>query len=164
MPGADGLLVLEPATEGTNRFLAFRLLAVKPGVVIDAARLSWPAKDLMPWSAWMARRLSPLFPKLAVLPKDAIPISVVNLRSALRSRAAEELERQLTLLTIERLSREQQVFVVERRQMQRLSAEKELHELDESAFWNGSYLLEGIVDRDGFVRETVNLSARLAAL
>ncbi len=162
MLGADGLLLLETVSEGTNHFLASRLLAVKPGVVIDAARISWPAKDLMQWSAWMARRLNPLLPKLGVLQKDAIPISVVNLRSALRSREAEELERQLTLLTIERLSRERQVFVLERRQMQMLSAEKELKGLDESAFWNGSYLLEGIVDRDGFVRETVTLSARLA--
>ena len=159
--GADGLLLLEIVREGTNQFLTSRLLAVKPGVVVDAARVSWPVPDLMQWSGWMGMRLDHLFPKLGVLEKDAIPISVVNLRSALRSREAEELERQLTLLTIERLSRERQMFVLERRQMQLLSAEKELKGMDESAFWNGSYLLEGTVDRDGFNPETLTVSARL---
>jgi len=31
--GADGLLLLQTATEGTNQFLNARLIAVKPGVV-----------------------------------------------------------------------------------------------------------------------------------
>ena len=36
--------------------------------------------------------------------------------------------------------------------MQLLSGEKDL-KLDDSAFWNGSYLLEGAVDQNGYSRE-----------
>src|SRR6266542_6253677 len=67
--GADGLLLLQKVKEGTNQFLASRLLAVKPGVVIDATRVSWPVHDATQWSGWMGRRLNPLFPKLGVLTK-----------------------------------------------------------------------------------------------
>jgi hypothetical protein len=159
--GADGLLVLEPAKEGTNQFLGARLVAVKPGVVLGFARVPWPLPDSAQWAKWIANHFEPLFPKLGVLVKDAIPISVVNLRSAVRSIDAQEIERQLTLLAIERLTRERELFVLERRRMELLAGEKELKGMNESAFWNGSCLLEGTIDRDGYSKETVTLSARL---
>src|SRR4051812_46891971 len=37
--GADGLLLLELRTEGTNQFLEIRLVAVKPGVVLLDGRV-----------------------------------------------------------------------------------------------------------------------------
>lgn len=158
--GADGLLLMETAQEGTNQFLNVRLIAVKPGVVLAAEKFSWPVADLTEWSAAFASHLNPLLPKLAVLIKDAVPISVVNLRSAISSADAVEMERQLKLLTIQRLSREPQFFVLERQKMQLLAEEKDL-KLDDSAFWNGSYLLEGVVDQNGYSTETVTINARL---
>ena len=95
-----------------------------------------------------------------MLPKDAIPISVVNLRSAVQSAEAQETERQLKLLIIQRLSQERQFFVLERQRMQLLGEEKEL-KADESAFWNGSYLLEGVVDQNSYASETITINARL---
>ena len=47
-----------------------------------------------------AARFAPLFPKLGVRAKDAIPLSVVNLRSAVRRPEAEDLETRLTTLAI----------------------------------------------------------------
>ena len=44
--------------------------------------------------------------------------------------------------------------------MQLLAEEKEL-KLDDSAFWNGSYLLEGVVDQNGYSKETITINARL---
>ncbi|MGA3282841.1 MAG: hypothetical protein ABSD57_00080 [Verrucomicrobiota bacterium] len=41
-----------------------------------------------------------------------------------------------------------------------MSEEKELKS-DESAFWDGSYLLEGVVDQSGYSKETVTIDARL---
>lgn len=158
--GADGLLVLGLQKEGTNQFLGARLIAVKPGVVLTAEKFPWPVKDLTGWSAPFARHLNVFAPKLSVLVKDAVPISVVNLRSALASDEAKETEAQLKLLTIERLSREQRIFVLERQRMQLLSGEKEL-KADESAFWNGSYLLEGTIDQNGYSQDTVTLNGRL---
>ena len=107
--GADGLLLLQTATEGTNQFLNVRLVAIKPGVVLAAEKFVWPVKDLTEWSVSFAGHLANYLPKLTVLVKDAIPISVVNLRSAVASGEAVETERELKLLTIQRLSRETQL-------------------------------------------------------
>ena len=154
--GADGLLLLSGLAEGTNHFLQARLVAVKPGVVIGLVRSPWPIVDKVQWANWIARHFAPLLPKLSVSAKDAIPISIVNLRSAVRSGEAEETERQLTPLAVERLSREREILVLERQRMDLLSTEKELRGRDESAFWSGSHLLEGMLDRDGYSKETLS--------
>ena len=46
------------------------------------------------------------------------------------------------------------------RKMQLLTEEKNL-KVDDSAFWNGSYLLEGVVDQNGYSKETITVNARL---
>ncbi|HEX5397779.1 MAG TPA: hypothetical protein VFY06_01880 [Verrucomicrobiae bacterium] len=158
--GADGLLLMGTSSEGTNQFLNVRLVAVKPGVVLVTESFPWPMKNLTEWSSAFERHLDRSLPKLAVLAKDAIPISVVNLRSAIQSDAGKETEAQLKLLTIQRLSREPQLFVLERQKMQMLTGEKELKS-DESAFWDGSYLLEGTVDQKGYSAATVTINGRL---
>jgi TolB-like protein len=158
--GADGLLLLETVKDGTNQSLNIRLVAVKPGVVLIAGKLPWPMKSVPEWSPIFARHLDVFLPKLTVLVQDAIPISVVNLRSAVASGEAQETERQLKLLTIQRLSQERQLFVLERQKMQLLSEEKAL-KVDDSAFWNGRYLLEGVVDQNGYTKDTVTINARL---
>ena len=159
--GANGLVLLTPVAEGTNRFLQARLVAVGPGVVIAYVRAPLPVPEPAQWAQRTARHFEPLLPKLSVLAKDAIPLSIVNLRSAVRSAEAEELERQLTPLAAERLSRERELFVLERQRMELLTSEKELREGSEAAFWNGGYLLDGVVDRDGYSKDTVTVSARL---
>jgi len=159
--GADGLLLFRPLKEGTNQYLQARLIAVKPGAIVAAVRSAWPVPDQVEWTKWLARYFEPSLPKLAVPAKDAVPLSVVNFRSALQSSDAQELERQFTLLTLERLSRQREVFVLERQRMELLTEEKELRGIPEDAFWNGSYLLEGILDREGYSKERVTLSARL---
>jgi hypothetical protein len=158
--GADGLLLLDTAMEGTTRFLNVRLVAVKPGVALVTEKFAWPVANLAEWSPAFTRHLNPLLPKLAILPKDAIPISVVNLRSSIQSEAAKETERQLKLLAIQRLSQEPRLFVLERQQLQLLTGEKELKS-DDSAFWSGSYLVDGTVDQNGYAQDTVTINARL---
>jgi TolB-like protein len=159
--GADGLLLLERSKEGTDEFLHSRLVAVKTGILLASERFHWPLEDLTNWVAGFVNHLQPLLPKLSVRAGDAVPLSVVNLRSAFQTPEERELEHNLTFLAIESLSQERQVFVLERRRMQLLSVEKELGSMDESAFWNGSYLLDGIIDRDGFSTDKVTLNARL---
>lgn len=159
--GADGLWVFNVTKIATQTNLAARLIAVKPGVVLANEDFSWPLADVTDWAASTANHLNLFLPKLTVLVKDAIPISVVNLRSAVSSSEAAETERQLKLLTIERLSRERQFFVLERQRMDLLSGEKELKGIENSAFWNGSYLLEGVIDQNGYSKETMIISARL---
>jgi len=135
--GADGLLLFNVVRTPQTTNLTARLIAVKPGVVLADEGFTWPLAHMDEWSLSFAKHLNLFLPKLTVLAKDTIPISVVNLRSAVPSAEAQEAEQQLKLLTIQRLSQERQFFVLERQRMQLLSEEKELKS-DESAFWNGS--------------------------
>jgi len=158
--GADGLLLLDVVRTPQATNLTARLIAVKPGVVLTDGSFPWPLTDTAQWAESVSTYLDSFVPKLTVLVKDAIPISVVNLRSAVQSADALETERKLKLLTIQRLSQERQLFVLERQKMQLLTGEKDL-KLDDSAFWNGSYLLEGVVDQHGYSKDTITLDARL---
>lgn len=175
--GADGLLLVDtnkPTQPGVSipigvaggppkapaLTMNVQLIAVKPGVVLANEQFQAP-EDISGWAKPLAAHLDPLLPKLSVLEKDAIPISVVNLRAAMQSAETRDLERQLTSLAIQRLSRERRLFVLERRNMQLLTAEKTLKGMDDSAFWDGSYLLEGTIDREGYSQDTVTITARL---
>jgi len=158
--GADGLLLFEVVRTRQATNLMARLIAVKPGVILTDGSFPWPLKDTIQWAESISTYLNLFLPKLSVLAKDAIPISVVNLRSAVASAEGAEAERQLKLLTIQRLSQDKDLFVLERQRMQLVSEEKVL-KTDDSAFWNGSYLLEGVVDQNGYSKETITVNARL---
>jgi hypothetical protein len=159
--GADGVLALALASDKEQQFLELRLIAVKPGVALAGERFAWPVTNLVQWSAGVATYLSPLLPKLTVLAKDAVPLSIVSFRSSIPTDEARDLEKQLTFLAIHRLMQEKELFVLERRNMQSLTRENEFNGLDDTAFWNGSYLLDATIDRDGYSPETMTVSARL---
>jgi hypothetical protein len=159
--GADGLLALQPVTEGANHYLSAQLVAVRPGVILEDRRIEWQATVAAGWAENFQHHLDPLLPKLLVLPQDAIPISVVNFHAGVRTLAAVELEQQIFFLTVERLVREKRLFVLERKRMQSLSEEKELANQETVPFWNGKYLLDGAIDRDGFDPNIVTINARL---
>jgi Ca2+-binding EF-hand superfamily protein len=158
--GADGLLLFDVVRTPQTTNLMTRLITVKPGVVLTDGSFPWPLKDTTSWAESVATYLNSFLPKLALLPRDAIPISVVNFRSAVQSADGQEAERQVKLLAIQRLSQERQFFVLERQRMQLLSEETEL-KVDDSAFWNGSYLLEGVVDQNGYSKDVITINARL---
>ncbi len=168
--GADGLVLLSatvsmsrgfgPVPPKATTMLTARLVAVKPGAVLLAESFSIDDSELSEWPSQFAPRLDVLLPKLGVLEKDAIPISIVNLRSAVQSDEGRASEREVKALAIQRLTKERQFFVLERQRMELLTEEKDLKS-DHSAFWNGSYLLEGVLDEKGYSKDTITLSARL---
>jgi EF hand len=158
--GADGLLLLNVNKTAQTTNLTARLVAVQPGVALSTENFPWPLPNVAEWSPDFARHLAPLLPKLGVLEKDAIPISIVNLRSAIQSDEARQTEQDLRLLTIQRLSQEKPLFVLERQRMELLTQEKDFKS-DTSPFWNGSYLLEGTLDQNGYAKETITLNAQL---
>ena len=168
--GDHGLLLMNVATApapanvpmlgAPPQILSARMVAVKPGVILMDGSLAWPVKDMAQWSESFAGHLNSFLPKLHILAKDVIPISVVNLRAAIQSDEEKETEQELKSLAIQRLSEEPQFFVLERQKMQLLSEEKALQS-DESAFWNGSYLLDGVIDQNGYARDVVTINARL---
>jgi hypothetical protein len=158
--GADGLLLVDIVATRQETNLTYRLVAVKPGVVLADGRFPWSPDMSTRWSDSVAVYLDSFASKLALLTQDAIPISLVNLRSAANSEASAQTERELKLLTIQRLSQEPQLFVLERQKLQLMGDEKSLN-LDETAFWNGAYLLEGVVDQNGYSQDRLTINARL---
>jgi hypothetical protein len=159
--GADGLLFLDVVNRETNQLLTACLAAVKPGVVLDYSEFPFPLPETGPWSKMLAQKFAPLFPKLDVLVKDAVPISLLNFRSAVRTTDGESLERQLTFVLFSQLVHVPEVFVLERQGLPLLAEEKDLKGLREEPFWNGSYLLEGIIDKSGYREGRITLGARL---
>jgi len=159
--GADGLLVLQLTRETALPQLSVRLVAVKPGVTLRQREYPWPPGDLLEWAGAVVPQYRPLFPKLMVLAKEALPISILNLHSAVASVSEEATERELTELLYARLENEKDIFILERRRLELLEAEKEQSDAAEGPFWNGSYLLEGIIDKAGYRQDTVTVEARL---
>lgn len=158
--GADGVLLVETNSAAGQTNLSARLVAVKTGVTLGHLAVAFPLADVTEWSGRAAAQFVQWLPKLTVARKDAVPVSILNLRSTLNTTRAVALERDLTLLLTERLLRQREVFVLERRRMNRLTMERELGG-DESAFWNGSYLLEGVINKDGEQAGRVTVHGRL---
>jgi hypothetical protein len=159
--GADGLLLLTLHAEQEPPLLEARLLAVHPGVIVLEHDYPWPLANQQEWSALVASEFSKVLPKLEVLTKDAVPISILGLRSALKSPQAESLERELNTLLYNRLMKEKELFVLERRRMELLTTEKQFAISTNSEFWNGSCLLEGIVNKEGTSSNKVTITAQL---
>ena len=159
--GADGLVIMETFKTGTTNWLAMRLVAVSPGIVLDVKEQTLPMADLEKWGDFMMENYRLALPKLTVSRAAAIPLSILNLRSALDSVAGRELEVNLTRLTASRLSRQKDFFLLERNRLSNLELEKQLQQVDESSFWTGSYLLEGTLDKNGMDPEVLNISAQL---
>ncbi len=168
--GADGLLLLNAVSntvvpKDTNTLtrpfiVTARLIAVKPGVLLASDSFPLAPSEMVDWASQFAPRLNAFLPKLAVLEKDAVPISIVNLRSAVQTDEGRETERQVKALAMQRLSQEQRVFVLERQSMELLGEEKDLSS-DKTEFWNGSYLLEGVLDENGYSKDAITLHARI---
>ena len=161
--GAQGVLVLDVFEQNGATNLTAKLIAVQPGVALGFQSYPWPLKDAGQWAGMVGKQFAGLLPKLGVLKQDAVPLSVLNLRSPLQTSEGRRLETDATTLLINRLISQREIFVLERQRMTLLGAEKELKDMQESPFWNGAYLLEGVVERGGATREAINVNARLVA-
>jgi hypothetical protein len=159
--GADGVLLLETIKEGADSYLIVRLLAVRSGVVVDFSRHKFPLADEAGWSDLLVRRELALLPKLSMSREQAVPISFLNVRSSLALPGAAVIEQQLNILLDHRLMSQREFILLERRQLGALAAEKELQQVEDTAFWTGSHILDGIIDKDGIVPGKVTLSMTL---
>lgn len=159
---ADGFLLLGNSTVSGRPTLLVRLLATAPGVTVNQWSYPLPLKDADGLGALLLKQAAPLLPKLQVLPQDAIPVSILNLRSVFSSQEAQAMERQITFLLIQRLLASPQIYVLERQKLNQLAEEKQLTAGAEP-FWNGSYILDGTINRDGEVAGKVTLHARLVS-
>ena len=160
--GADGIIALQVTNEGTNQMLGTRLISVRHGVVLRDSECPLEMGADLDRVRHFVRQIESLLPKLTLLPKDAVPISVLNLRSATQTRDSESLDRQLTTLLLRRLAAEPAVFVLERQRLETMSFERELARTTHS-LWTAAYLLDGTVNGDGQTKDEVSVSVRLLA-
>lgn len=158
---ADGLLILGLAEKEDRQVIVCRLVAVQPGAELGLPDYDYPLPDTEQWSKLISTQVRALLPKLTVLPKDAIPLSILNLRSAVAVPDADAFEQELTLLLHDRLLLEKDFFVLERRRMELLTDEKELNPAAESPFWNGGYLIEGTIDPHGLQTNQLTLDIQI---
>jgi len=139
---ADGLILMSAVTNDT---VLVRVVAVAPGVVVWFAEVA--TKDKAKAAATLAGTISGYLPKLAVGKDTAVPVSLMRVRpafgTALAVRSAHELNRLLQL----RLVREPSLFVLERENLRVMDEEQRWAGKD-SAFWAGSYVVEGTVAHD----------------
>ncbi len=159
--GADGLVFLTRVEREGQVLLTSRLVAVKPGVVVDQVNHPFPLQETKQWRELVLGRWRPLWSKLLVPRREAVGVSLLNLRAALASEDSRQLERELTWLLADRLTREPGVFVLERSRMELLGDEKEGQGAADEPFWKGSYLLEGVINPNGITPGRVAILARL---
>ncbi len=156
---ADGLLVVESVHLGGRTLIQCRLLAVAPGINLSAVSADWPAEDLVSWSRIVTQHFAPYWRKVATPPAELIRVSLMSLRSAVETPAANALDRELTGLLMHRLLHVPRVVVTERQSLEWLAKEKQLDE-SEDAFWHGGVLLEGTINRDRIEPGTLTIHAR----
>jgi len=161
--GAQGVLLVETNTVEGKAWAALRLVAVQPGVTLHTAQVPWPIEDSPAWSQRVARQVEPLLGKLGVARAAAVPVSLLGLRMAVAGPEAAETEQSLSLLVAHRLAQERELFVLERRSMERLAAEQELDGLTGVTFWSGGHVVEGTIDRNPVERDALRVLVRLTS-
>ena len=147
---ANGIVVLETHKIQDKVVLSVRLVASAPGVIIAAGIFGGTPSVS---ADAIASRFQPLWAKLSVPKGDAIALSLLNLRCALKG--SEALETQLTFLLAHQLMQQPELFVLERSRMDDLLFEK----AKEEAFWNGSHIVDGRIESapEGKIKVTVFL-------
>jgi hypothetical protein len=123
--GADGLIVLRHAQVQSQELLVADLVSVGLGFRLEVFAHRQPVENFDSWSSAIKDRFTPLFPKLGVQPSNAVPVSLLNLRSAVGTTEAKVLERSLNFLLAARLVRDPQVFVLERQHLGSLEFDKD---------------------------------------
>lgn len=157
---ADGLLFLDRVTNERNYSLTLKLVAVKPGVVISRIETPWPITEPDKWAAYIAEQQASLLPKLFVSKADAIPVSLLSLRSSVITPDTIALDRQLADLLAKSLASQPKIFVLERQRLERLSYEKDWQATNEP-FWNGAMVVEGVINPEAVTADALKIKARL---
>ncbi|HEY1171969.1 MAG TPA: tetratricopeptide repeat protein [Verrucomicrobiae bacterium] len=158
--GADGVIFLDLMPEGASNRLGIQLVATKPGVIVAQAEESWPVKNLEVWAGLMAVRQAAFLPKLSVSKTSAVPLSLLNFNSAIATPEGAKFERMFTELLLRRLMQQPELFVLERKRLEKLADEK-LYQRTDETFWNGSLVLDGTIDREGVQAGQMTLHLRV---
>ena len=121
--GADALVVLQLSRQGEAAILETRVVSVATGLVTSVQVTVWDAKALDVWVDTMVRQVVADGPRIFMEPGEAKLVAVVPLTASTTGPTARETERRLTLLLSAQLARLPGVFLVERRELERLRIE-----------------------------------------
>lgn len=160
---ADGLVFLKLAeVQDGAKEVAVRLVAVDPGVLVLS--MHYPTNDVFmrldDWAKSSAAILERSLPKIAVSRSEAIPVSMMRIRSELGSAYAARLEDGFNHAMFLRLMHEPRVFVLERENLKRLDEEKSWAG-DAPGFWTGGRLVDGVIKYDLVTTNSVSVSVNL---
>ncbi|MEN9572694.1 MAG: hypothetical protein RL514_549 [Verrucomicrobiota bacterium] len=155
---AQGLVLLETNAVAGGAVANVRFVAVGPGVLLSAATLPLPLTNAPSWSQQLVTQFTPWLGKLGVPRGAAVPVSLLGLRMATIATDGREVEEGLSLLFLHRLTREREVFALERRRLEQLSGEQELTG-GLNLFWSGGAVVEGTIEQE--LGDRTRLSVRL---
>lgn len=158
---ADGLVILE-RTDGEQgkATLRARLVAVEAGVTVWAG-VAPATIDAKRQVQWLRKAINERRPKLRISANEAVPLSIVGIRSMLNTSAMSRLEVALPRLLARRLTREPRLFVLERDYLKRVSTERALGERPPQPLMTGRWLLEGSIkatDKPRFAKLSAQLT------
>ena len=121
--GADALVVLQLNRQGESSILETRVVSVATGLVTSLQVTAWDATALESWVDTMVSQVVADGPRIFMGPGEAKLVAVVPLTASTTGPTARETERRLTLLLSAQLARLPGVFLVERRELDRLRVE-----------------------------------------
>ncbi|MDB6026590.1 MAG: hypothetical protein JWM68_2813 [Verrucomicrobiales bacterium] len=137
---ADALLLIHTRQMTGTAAVEARFIRVHPGVVLDTVYRTAPLENVTSWAEQMSRRIPALAGK--AIRKDAIALSVREVRASLPSPFTRGTERTLTVLLRDRLVHDPRFIVLERAEMEKTAFEN----AGEKPFWTGNYIVDPSVE------------------
>ncbi|MFZ2656903.1 MAG: CsgG/HfaB family protein, partial [Victivallales bacterium] len=127
--GAQGVIVIKAFDFQGKSVLSARLVAVDSGAIVNV----WVndpdmRADSLSWGTAAAQMFASSIGKLTVSKADAIPVSILNIRSSWNNEAGLRFANKLRLLMELRLMMQKEVFILERWKLGALKWEKELQD------------------------------------
>ncbi len=161
LAAADALIQLsEEMRYGDKTHLRTRIVSVAPGVIVEDLSVPVPKDDPNQWQTQVSASVTRLLPQLRKPTSRPWLLIVSEIKSSLVNTRTFGLEAEFQALLQERLSREPQLFVLERRQLDDVQFEKDLAN-DTGKLWSGRLAVEGFIEQPPDPKEPVRVVLNL---
>ncbi len=141
--GADAMVFLQLNPQGKQELLETRVVGVATGLVTSVQLSVWNPKVLESWVDATVRQCAADVPRIFTSPQEAKLVAVLPLSASTGGAEARETENRLTRLLCSRLACLPGVFLLERRELDRLRREDGAAD---QALLNSSWLISGSVE------------------
>lgn len=146
MLGADALVLLHLSRQGEQPILETRVVSVTTGLVTSVQVTAWDEAEMDAWAEATVRQCAADVPRIFTAPDDVRLVSVMPLSASTSGVEARETERRLTLLLASQLARMPGVFLLERRELDRLRVEAFA---EDQELLRSSWLVSGTIEVSG---------------